>query len=403
MLVTAGRKGFALIATGVCVASLLGMLGLALDLGRVYIAKNETQSFTDTAAMAAVLKLNRVSFTAAQNAVLNNTKNRWNMSTATFTASGGNTTITTEFAKPLAANDFQPDDTTWSATPPSPVGYTFVRVTATATLPLYVLPVVGTSSSQLVRTSSVAGQVPDHDFNKGLLPYSPLIHDERKAANPPFGYEVGKWYTLRHSAGATIVEGDLCPGDKIQAGETAAAHQAFLDLASASASELRGFYQDTAASIITSEIVNGYMRYPVETDCAGKLSPPCGFLTMYGGAKNNTTQEALATRINLDTDSVSTSYEAYQANTANGEIVGNGFRLVGVPVNFGPGSDPSNSSSRKVAGIAGFFLSASSTGVYYGSGGNEPYCAEYYGTWSKDSQAAGPGKEGLAYVSILIR
>ena len=403
MIITSGRKGFALIATGVCVASLLGMLGLALDLGRVYIAKNETQSFTDTAAMAAVLKLNRVSFTAAQNAVLNNTKNRWNMATSAFTASGGNTTITTEFARPQPANDFQPDDTTWSETPPTAVGYTFVRVTATATLPLYILPVVGTSASQLVRTSSVAGQVPDKNFNKGLLPYSPLIHNERSGAFPPFGYEVGKWYTLRYSAGANIVESDLCPGDKITAGETAAAHQTFLDLATAQASELRGFYQDTAASVITSEIVNGYMQYPVDMDCAGKLSPPCGFITMYGGAKNNTTQDALAARINFDTDNVSTSYEAYMANTANGDIVGNGFRLVGVPVNAGPGSDPANSSSRQVVGFAGFFLSASSTSVYYGSGGNEPYCAEYYGTWSKDAQGGGPGKAGLAYVSLLIR
>jgi hypothetical protein len=325
------------------------------------------------------------------------------MSTATFTASGGNTTITTEFAKPLPANDFQPDDATWSANPATPIGYTFVRVTATATLPLYILPVVGTNTSQLVRTSSVAGQVPDHDFNKGLLPYSPLLHSERIAAHPPFGFEVGKWYTLRHSAGATIVEADLCPGDKIIAGENAAAHQAFLDLASASASDVRGFYQNPAASIITAEIVNGYMQFPVETDCTGKSSPPCGYITMFGGAKNNTTQDALATRINLDTDNVSTSYEAYQANTAGGEIVGNGFRLVGVPVNLGPGSDPGNPNSRQVAGLAGFFLSASSTNVYYGSGGNEPYCAEYFGTWSKDSQGAGPGKEGLAYVSILIR
>ena len=40
------------------------MLGLALDLGRVYIAKNETQSFTDTAALAAALALNDANFTA---------------------------------------------------------------------------------------------------------------------------------------------------------------------------------------------------------------------------------------------------------------------------------------------------------------------------------------------------
>ena len=403
MVETSNRKGFALIATGACVVSLLGMLGLALDLGRVYIAKNETQSFTDTAAMAAVLKLNGISFIPANNAVLNNTRNQWNMSTATFTASGGKTTIYTEFAKPRVDNDFQPDDTTWAPTPASAAHYTFVRVTATATLPLYVLPVIGTSSSQLVRTSSVAGQVPDRNFNKGLMPYSPLIHSERAGAYPPFGYEVGKWYTLRYSAGATIVENDLCPGDKIMAGESATSHQAFLSLASAQASNLRGFYQDSAASVITSEIVDGYMRYPVQTECTGLLSPPCGYITMYGGAKNNTTEDALASRINLDTDNVSTSYEAYEANMANGELVGNGFRLVGVPVNAGPGSDPSDPASRQVVGFAGFFISASSTNVYYSSGGNEPYCAEYYGTWSKDTQAGGPGKAGLAYVSILIR
>src|SRR5436190_11916813 len=142
---TAHRKGFTLIATGFCIASLLGMLGLAIDLGRVYIAKNETQSFTDTAAMAAVLKLDGISFTTAQAAVIDNTKNQWNLGTSTFQTASGNTTITTEFAKAQAANDFQADNSTWSSAPASAAGYTFVRVTASANLPLYVLPVVGSS------------------------------------------------------------------------------------------------------------------------------------------------------------------------------------------------------------------------------------------------------------------
>src|SRR5437899_11778597 len=107
---TTDRKGFTLIATGLCIASLLGMLGLAVDLGRVYITKNETQSYTDTAAMAAVMKLDGVSFAPAQAAVTKNTKNQWNMDTTTFTASGGSTTITVEFPTPQAANDFQPDN-----------------------------------------------------------------------------------------------------------------------------------------------------------------------------------------------------------------------------------------------------------------------------------------------------
>jgi uncharacterized membrane protein len=105
------RKGFTLIATGFCVISLMGMLGLAFDLGRVYITKNETQSFTDTAALAAALKLNGISFDAPRLAVTSNTNNQWNLGTAIYTNSG-NTTITTEFARPLAANKLRPDPAT---------------------------------------------------------------------------------------------------------------------------------------------------------------------------------------------------------------------------------------------------------------------------------------------------
>ena len=36
-----------------------------------------------------------------------------------------------------------------------------------------------------------------------------------------------------------------------------------------------------------------------------------------------------------DTDNTSTTYEQYVANKVNGDVVGNGFRLVGVPVNDG--------------------------------------------------------------------
>src|SRR5436305_15177988 len=97
------RKGFTLIATGFCIISLFGMLGLALDLGRVYISKNETQSFTDTAALAAALKLNGTSFDEPRDAVTQNNSNQWNLGTAVYTNSG-NTTITTEFAKALLTN-----------------------------------------------------------------------------------------------------------------------------------------------------------------------------------------------------------------------------------------------------------------------------------------------------------
>src|SRR3989442_12599795 len=92
------KKGFTLVATGACIVSLFGMLGLSVDLGRVYITKSETQSFADTGALAGALALNGTSFVSARDAVTGNNKNQWNMGTAMFTESGGNTTITIEFA-----------------------------------------------------------------------------------------------------------------------------------------------------------------------------------------------------------------------------------------------------------------------------------------------------------------
>jgi hypothetical protein len=354
------------------------MLGLALDLGRVFIAKNENQTFTDTAALAAALKLDGLSFTGANAAVTGNTKNRWNMATTIFTASGGATTVTTEFARPQLTNDFQPDNSTWSAAPATAAGYTFVRVTATANLPLYVLPVVGTASGQLVKTSSVAGQVPLTSFSSGLLPFSPIWHAAKAALNPPFGFVVGQWYTLRQSNGGTITNSDVCPGDQ--------GDPAYLAVVNAEPTGLLGFYQDPAASIAHSEIVNGAMVHPVNYP---------GTITMYSGDKQSTAND-LNQRIDFDTDNTSSSYEQYQLNTVSGNRVGNGFRLVGVPVN-----DGAVGATRTVEGFAGFFLSASSTSVYYNSGGSKAFCAEYYGAWSKGQPTQGAGKPGIAYISVL--
>src|SRR5262249_37848077 len=156
---------------------------------------------------------------------------------------------------------------------------------------------------------------------------------------------------------------------------------AFLDLVNLQSSDERGFYQNPSANIAKQEIISGLMVYPVTYP---------GFITMYGGALN-TTGDALNTRIDFDSDNISTTYEQYEANKVNGEIVGNGFRLVGVPVNVGP--DGANG-PRATAGFAGFFLSAGPNKVYYDSTGSQPFCGEYYGVWSKDSQSGGPGKLG---------
>ena len=288
------RRGFTLIVVCLCVVSLLGMLGLSLDLGRVYVAKNEVQSFTDSAALAASLALNGESFAAAQEAVRSDTSNRWNMGTATFTDPNGSTVLTTEFAKPLAANAARPDPSTWSSAPNSAAGYTFVRVTATATLPLYILPVVGAGKAQLVAASSVAGQVPLRAFESGLLPFSPIAHTG--------GMIVGNWYTLRYPAGG----GPACSGDQ--------SDSAVLALANKQPAEESGFYQEPQESVVRDEVVDGMMRFPLTVQ---------GTIKMSGGTVN-IAQRALNERIELDTDRTSTTYEQYQANIVNGKRIGNG-------------------------------------------------------------------------------
>ena len=76
------RRGFILLATAVSLAVLIGMLGLAVDLGRVYITKSEAQAFADFAAMAAARELNGKStgLDAARTAVASST-NGWNFGT----------------------------------------------------------------------------------------------------------------------------------------------------------------------------------------------------------------------------------------------------------------------------------------------------------------------------------
>jgi len=367
---TDGREGFTLVAVGFSVVSLLGMLGLALDLGRVYVARSEAQSFTDSAALAASLALDGSSFAAARNAMTGGTKNRWNMGTETF-GSGGRSTVASEFARPLASDAAKPDPDTWSSAPATAAGYTFVRVTATASLPLYILPVVGTAASQSVTAMAVAGQVPLTNISNGLLPFSPIGHSG--------GFVIGQRYTLRYPEGG-VTDANVCPGDRDDA--------AFLALASAQPAEERGFYQDTQESLVQDEMVNGVMRFPVGYPGKIKMS----------GATMNVAQRALNERIELDTDHTSTTYAQYQANIIDGKRAGNGLRLVGVPVNAGPGA-----SERNVTGFAGFFLSASEETPFYPPGADSAWCAEYYGVWNRGGIGAGAGTPGQAYTSVLVQ
>src|SRR5260370_15904094 len=64
------ERGFALIATAFGLIAILGIAGLSVDLGRMYIAKNELMAYSDAASIAAALQLDGTAagITRAQNA-----------------------------------------------------------------------------------------------------------------------------------------------------------------------------------------------------------------------------------------------------------------------------------------------------------------------------------------------
>jgi Putative Flp pilus-assembly TadE/G-like len=110
------QKGFILIAMSVCMFLLLAVIGMAFDMGRVYIARNEAQIFTDAAAMAAAKQLDGTGAGLGRaRAAVAAMPNRWNLGTESFTG------VVTEFST---------DGQHWDTEPKDIAGLGFARVTA---------------------------------------------------------------------------------------------------------------------------------------------------------------------------------------------------------------------------------------------------------------------------------
>jgi len=109
------EKGFVLIAMSVAMTLMLAVMGLAFDFGRIYIARNEAQVFTDAAAMAAASKLDGTDagLDRARQAVAR-LPMRWNLGTRAFTD---------------VVVEFSPDKQAWArvTAPNNQVEITFLR------------------------------------------------------------------------------------------------------------------------------------------------------------------------------------------------------------------------------------------------------------------------------------
>ncbi len=141
------QRGFVLIAMSITMLLLLAVMGLAFDLGRVYIARNEAQVFTDAAAMSAASKLDGSSAGVAKaRESVARLPMRWNLGTSEFTG---------------VIVEFSPDGVRWERDPKDASSLKQVRVTAPAnSVEITFLRAVGGPATFTVPAHAVAATNP---------------------------------------------------------------------------------------------------------------------------------------------------------------------------------------------------------------------------------------------------
>jgi Flp pilus assembly protein TadG len=310
------RQGFFLLATAVSIAALLGVLGLAMDLGSAYIARNEAQAFTDSAALAAALRLNgTLAGISAAKAAVTGSANKWYFASRSFSG------VTTEFST---------DKVAWAANPTTGVGYRYVRVTAPSNSLATTFTRVITNQPHInIAARSVAGIVVGTTYPQGVFPFAPFAHNP----NPPnFGYSKGDeltllWPSSVQSNGQSQHMNNLCQSDR-----NAQALQAVRDGTTAE----RGYIQENSASAIAAAIEDDHMNYTVTLGMAVERT---------GGVKTTVVYQSLDDRVNQDSMPNQADYDTYIANHDASPL----RRLVIVPI-------ISNATDAVVLGFAYVFL-----------------------------------------------
>jgi len=309
---SSAEQGYTLVVTAIGLAGVIGMAGLGIDVGRMYVARTEVQTLVDGASIAAALQLDGTSqgiaraVSAVNTAQTGSSAMKWDMGTKLVSS------VTTEFAKGLAAYPNSPDGSSWDTNPANPVDYRFVRVTGSVDVPTaLIFAFKSLQSGTATRTASVearaiAAQAMITTYTQGLLPFSQVGHN---STPDNFGLTPTVLYTLRFPSPNQSGQVDACPGD---------VGQAFIDQLP---SEDRGYWGSNSAKALRGEIIDDYQVHPIS------IGDP---VPMVGGAKN-TEGDALNVRVLEDSDPDSETYADYLQNGR-----GNGRRVIGAPINNGP-------------------------------------------------------------------
>jgi Flp pilus assembly protein TadG len=368
------QRGFVLITMAVSAVALLGALGLVVDIGRMFITKNETQAFCDSAALAAALALDGTTDgIAAARAAVTNSTNSWNLSTTRV----ANPTIV--FATTLAGP--------WAANPNPASGYMYARVSATSAMQLYFLPAVVARQIQDVSSTATAGQVPLTSFPRGLAPYTGV---STNTTGPNFGLVVGGSYDLQwpqynsSRAGCGPGNPDKCFNSPPCGDEPKASKAAVVANWGAN---INGYWGATANSTIRQQILDVIQLQAVEIGT--NIQP---VLT-----NGNKASEAiyLDERASQDVNTTDNTVDGYLSHPHNGR------RLIPVPI-----VNPTDPFTTTVIGYGQFLLLANGPGVsnYYArtTNGNDPFCAIYAGPYNVGGIGPGAGgATGATYVRLV--
>jgi Flp pilus assembly protein TadG len=188
------QRGFGLIVIAMCFTVLLGMLGMAVDLGHMFIVKNELQAYVDASALAGCRWLDgtasgvqTANSVAAVGPLGASMPNGYDFGTTKVDSAAVTTLYASAFAGPWV--DYN------TASSAAPNTFRFLKVSVSVSVPMYFLGVVGAGATQTVTSAAVAGEVPVSSPTGGLAPF---VLDAPDPAQPPdYGFVSGQEYPLK--------------------------------------------------------------------------------------------------------------------------------------------------------------------------------------------------------------
>lgn len=368
-----GRRqdGFSLLVLVVSIVVLIAMVGLSVDLGRMFIVKTELQAFADASALAAIRELDgsrsglQMAHNTATNGPIGSSRpNGWMFDTTPIWQ------VTHVYSQSL--NGTYDDYATASGQAAN--HYRFLRLTVRATMPLFFLPVITGIPMQQVQAMATAGQqAQTATFSSGgLVPFSPDAHNPAEHTN--FGLTPGVQYTLKWGPkNRTAFPGDagFVPGNAPSA-------HGFIDIG-----------QGNSTNNLRLVIVFG--GFPNATSTPNHVS--VGDILGVPGDRGVSIFTATAERSNQDPDQTSVTWQDYKTTG-----IGNGRRLVTAAVND-PALAAGNGANHTVT-IIGFgnFLLDTANNI---TGNSGSLCATYIGPASLTSWSSG-GTDGTAIYTAML-